>query len=241
MMNDIRRFLLGGLVVALTIGLAGSATALPALQLGPGSLGDWSYDTSTDTWVTGSNPFELLALANATNADGGNGAYAWDAAGAVAQTAYLVASAVPQGTGFDGFDITLNGGALVVLDSGVGTPPVADPNDLAPHGVFATYFGIYAFDFDGPIVDIYDAQTGGGSGKGYIEAFTIMVNSLSAGIEGVHFDLFTLEGDGTYGSGGGIVKRFAPFSHDATFVPEPTGLMLFSVGLLVAGHAIRRR
>ena len=40
--------------------------------------------------------------------------------------------------------------------------------------------------------------------------------------------------------GGGIVNSFAPYSHDATIVPEPTGVVLFSVGLLVVGCAIRR-
>jgi hypothetical protein len=120
---------------------------------------------------------------------------------------------------------------------------VADPNSLAPHSVFDTYFEVYAFNFDGVLTDIYDTQTGGGSGKGYIEAFQVTVNSLAPEVTGVHFDLFTLEGDGIYDinpGGGGIVERFAPFSHDATIVPEANGLLLFSVGLLVVGRAIRR-
>jgi hypothetical protein len=78
MVNDIRRFLLGGLLVALAIGFAGSTTALPALQLGPGSTGDWVYlpgdVVDEDTWVTGDSPAELLALANATQDMGGQGA-----------------------------------------------------------------------------------------------------------------------------------------------------------------------
>lgn len=234
--------LLLGLVAAALF--AGSATALPAVQLGPGSTGTWTYDTATQTWNTGTSPFELLALANATAADGGNGDYAWDAAGAGTQTAYLVAAAVPK-VGFDGFDITIenDGGVLAMLDWGVGTPPVADKNSLAPHGIFATYFEIYAFNYDGVLGPVYDTQPGEtGTGMGYIEAFDITINSLAAEVTGVHFDLFTLEGDGIYdvGNGGGILKSFAPFSHDATFVPEPTGVVLFSVGLLVVGRAIRR-
>ena len=49
-----------------------SAQALPSLQLGPGA-GSWTYDNSTQTWVTSDDPLELLATANATAADGGNG------------------------------------------------------------------------------------------------------------------------------------------------------------------------
>ena len=239
-------------MIALAIGFAGSATALPALQLGPGSMGAWDYVpgdvVDEDTWVTGSNPFELLALANATKGLGGDGDYSWDAAGAGTQTAYLVASAIPH-IAFDGFNITLENdtNVLTMIASGTGTPPLGDTNSLAPHGVFATYFEIYefTFDFSDPLdlVDIYDTQPGGtGTGKGYIEAFKVTVNSLAAEVAGVHFDLFTLTGDGIYDPdiGGGIVNRFAPFSHDATFVPEPTGAVLFSIGLLVVGSAIRR-
>lgn len=245
MLTDVRRFSLGGLLVTLAIGFAGSAAAFPAVQLGAGSVGDWTYDWSTETWVVTESPFELLALANATKADGGKGNYAWDPAGAGSQAAYLVASAVPM-INFDGFDITLSndGGVLAMTDSGYGAPPVADSNDLAPHGIFDTYFEIYAFNFDGPLTSVYDAQPpGGGSGGGYIEAFDITINWLAAGVTGVHFDLFTLQGDGIYdvAGGGGIVEVFAPFSHDATFVPEPTGLVLFSAGLLVVAYAIRHR
>ena len=56
---------------------ASAAQAIPALQLGPGS-GSWSYDTSTQTWVTTDNPLNLLATANATT---GSGAYPWELTG----------------------------------------------------------------------------------------------------------------------------------------------------------------
>ena len=38
-----------------------------------------------------------------------------------------------------------------------------------------------------------------------------------------------------------IVSRFAPFSHDAQTVPEPSSALLFGVGCLVAGLAARAR
>ena len=65
-----------------TLLAASPAFALPALQLGPGN-GSWVYDTTDQTWKTDTNPFSLFAYANATAANGGNGNYAWDAAGIV--------------------------------------------------------------------------------------------------------------------------------------------------------------
>src|SRR5262245_60330094 len=79
---------------ALVLLLAGSAGALPSLQLGPGT-GSWTYDVGTGTWVSSDNPLNLLAYANATNADGGVGGYAWNVNGSP-QYAYLVVSAVPK-------------------------------------------------------------------------------------------------------------------------------------------------
>ena len=134
---------------ALGVGLAilsltSLAYAIPALQLGAGS-GDWTYDTSTQTWVTGDNPLNLLATANAID---GNGDFAW-ASEAPTYYAYLVASSTPKGTGgpapgTDVLDITVenDGVALGVKTSGYGAPPLSDPNSLAPHGVFDTYFDV---------------------------------------------------------------------------------------------------
>ena len=70
-------------VIAAGMALVASsnAFAIPSLQLGPGS-GTWAYDIGTDTFATGDNPFNMNAFANATSANGGNGDFAWDAAGA---------------------------------------------------------------------------------------------------------------------------------------------------------------
>jgi hypothetical protein len=235
------------LALALCFVGAGTAEALPSLQLGPGSDGTWTYDTVTQTWVTPSSSFELVAFANATSADGGRGGYAWDAAGAGTQLAYLVVSAIPM-VDYDGFDITIqnDGGTLAILDSGFGTPPLADPNDLAPHGIFDTWFEIYAIEFDGALTSIWDTQSQSGPSnnpaQGFAETFSISVDGLASGVDGVHFDLFTLTGDGTYSlAGGGIARDFAPFSHDAQAVPEPQSALLFGVGGLIASAALRRR
>ena len=234
-------------VFALLALWGGAAYALPALQLGPG-VGTWTYDTGTQTWVTDTNPFSLFAYANA--AVGGNGDFAWQSAGASTRNAYLVISAVPM-ISFDGFDVTVDNGAgaMSIFDSGFGAPPVQDNNDLAPHGIFDTWFEIYEFQFDAAAVTIGDTQPGGtGTGMGHAEEFDITINSLEAGVTGIHMDLFVVEGDGTFdpsapaNSNKKLVNAFAPFSHDAQHVvPEPTTLVLLGVGIMGAGIASRRR
>ena len=242
--------------MALSFGLSNAAMALPVLQLGPGDATDpdWNYGGGTpDTWVLNGLDGVVMAYANAEN---GNGDYGWDAEGAADQYAYLVIAAAPKGTGqgpTDVFDVTVtNDGQIVAMyDSGYGNPPVEDPNSLADHGVFDSYFEIYRFQFDGPIVQIHDVQPGQtGTGDGFMEAFNITVNSLSGGADGVHFDLFTVIGDGTYQLGSSdrkLVKGFAPYSHDAEFhdccdreLPAPMPIGLLGLGL-VGLYAIRRR
>ena len=235
-----RPFALGSLVLALCFLAAGNAAAIPSLQLGPGA-GSWSYDLTTQTWVTTDNPLQLAATANATTADGGNGAYAWDTLGS-SQLAYLVVSAVPKTALSEPpelFDITVenDAGTLSLFASGNGAPPLSDPNDLAPHGIFDTYFEIYEFNFDGALVGISDTQPGGtGTGMGYLELFDITINSLADSVSSLHFDLYTVQT-----ADPGLVEAFAPFSHDADAVPEPSSALLFGVGGLVASVALRRR
>ena len=173
------------------------------------------------------------------------------------QTAYLVLSSVPDIGDVDGFDVTVSngGGTLSLFDSGYGTPPLEDSNSLALHGIYETYFEIYQFEFDGAITTINDTQPGqNGSGNGYQEAFDIAINSVAAGVTGIHADLFTVSDDGLYTpnqpDNKKLVNAFAPFSHDAEFggnggngttVSEPGTLALFGLGLAGIGYIRRRR
>lgn len=217
--------------------LSGTTYALPALQIGPGT-GDWTYNTTTQTWETSDNPLTVIAYANAEAGDGGNGAYAWETATTL--YAYLIVSAVPnQDSATDVFDVTVtaNGSSLTFINNGFGNPPPNDPNSLAGHDIFATYYEVYQFEFDGSLVTIGDTQPGGtGSGVGLMESIVIQINSMFAGVDGVHFDLFTVNGNGLWDpedpNDRKLVYAFAPFSHDAEFVPEPATAALLLLGLL---------
>lgn len=230
--------------------LSGAAYALPALQLGPDTdpSSDWTYNTTTQTWETTDNPLTVIAYANAPAGDGGDGAFAWESAPTL--YVYLVVSAVPNqpDNGLDAFDVTItvDGSTLSVLNSGFGNPPIDDPNSLAGHSVFSTYFEVYEFAFNVDSLGLIgNTQPGdSGSGQGYMESIMVEVNSMLAGVEGVHFDLFTVNGNGQWDPGlitdKKLVYAFAPFSHDAEFVPEPATAALLLLGLLGFRFAHRR-
>jgi len=245
----------GALAAMALVASAGTAAALPRLQLGPGSYGGWSYDVPSQTHVASDPSLELAAYATLS---------AWQTTGSLGinRYAYLVVSAVPM-INFDGFDITVSGdsGLIGVYTSGYGAPPLNDINDLAPHGIFDTYYEIYEFRFDGALGVIPDTIGLEAPAPGLSEIFTITLNSLGLGVSGVHMDLFTLQ-DSTLvpidqrgkmilpdpppgPTVNTVYSSSAPFNRDAQTtgapIPEPSATLLFGAGCLVAGMAGRAR
>jgi len=222
-------------VVPFTL-FAASVLAVPVLQLGPtaGDSGAYYGDCGgPETWCLGSDEFNVYFAPGQQDVD-------------QSDTVYLVFSAVPA---TDTFTVAPadDGGPLTLVDSGFGTPPTSDPNDLAPHSIFDANYAVYALTFDGPLVTVPDTQpiSAGGSGgtaDGWVE--TIMMNAgspLPAG--GIHIDAF-LCGSGTVLGGDCQITQgwqVAPFSHDATYVPVPAAVWLFGSGLIGLVAVARRR
>ena len=156
---------------------------------------------------------------------------------------YIVFGAVPVTTS-DTFTIAPTGdsGALALVDSGFGTPPFSDKNSLPPHGIFDTYVEVYRVDFDSPGT-VYNTEPGnpGDQAPGYIEFIDINLSALTGGL---HIDLFRCSSGSVETSDCDIQQGtdFAPFSHDATYVPVPHAVWLFGSGLLgLAGIARRKK
>ena len=213
----------------LLVALSTSAFAVPGIQL---FIDGATYDNATGTWITTSNTFDLYVIAK----DGISDVY--------------VSMAIED------FAITDNPNAAGVAVNGVGSynpwtygyaPLSNDPAtwdggsaDLARHGEYpAWYSQFYAGSF-GNSGKIGDA-TGGtwsptsgtvapGNTYGSWRKFSIEV----LGTHAIHFDAFTLNADGT-------IDQFAPFSHDASAIPEPTTVALFGLGLAGVGFLRRRK
>ncbi|MEN8106513.1 MAG: choice-of-anchor N protein [Pseudomonadota bacterium] len=209
-------------VIASSALFASSAMAIPSLQIGDADGGTCNvYDITAEDCIVGGQ-FTVTSLE--------------------AGDAYLVFGAVPQ-TMSDTFTIDpmIGGASLTLVDSGYGDPPFEDTNSLPPHGIFDTWVEVYALTFDSAAT-VYNTQPGneGDSAPGYIETIDLYLTALT---DGLHIDLFRC----TFGSVEGNNCRirngtdFAPFSHDATFVPVPTAVWLFGSGLLGLVAVARRK
>jgi len=240
-------------LAALVTGMLGasSALAIPTLQLDING-GTYVGGTEESTVTTGST-FDLWAL-GLTTVDGKNSAVDpsldyYLSIALLPKTSYSGEGSDPANLGA----VLVNGNSLFDSFSSpqFGTPPIesvekSDAN-LAPHGVFETYYYQLAFNFDtDSTTAAYNVQDGSTQdGKSlYKKIFSIDASELADGY-GIHFDLFTFESDD-----GITIGKFAPFSHDAAYcvdgdcgpvkVPEPSTLALFSIGLMGL-VAIRRR
>lgn len=245
-------------VFALVAGIGLTATsltarAIPLLQL---DIAGGTYDSSTETTITSADAFSLYAYITPS--------HSCDASctASLLNTQYFVSVALAPQTSMSGnygsFSYNSGSGSTIVnatSDMTYGRPPLegalgtSDPGDLAPHGIYSTYFYEIPFYFalsnSASVVNVQDHAGLGPdtSGTGmYYAAFDFDKGALADGFE-LHFDLY----NELMRSGDIDINNFAPFSHDAatttkiTKVPEPAAVALFGIGLVGLGFVTRLR
>ena len=227
------------------------------------------YDPVTETIVSTGPNFTLVALLtpqNNTSAAGLN---------ALLNETYYISAAINPPTGPAPSTLgsfTFNTANYDVTgDLTFGTPPIelytdAAPDsppsgDLARHGIFPTFFGEFAFQFNSTQRTLtYNTAENPGGGfvplaagavvnpnlVSYYQTFNITTSLTEPGTA-IHFDLYNTYVANCAVSGACTwdedIALFAPFSHDAqsASVPEPQTLMVLSTGLLLAGRLLARR
>jgi hypothetical protein len=209
-----------GVFMLLAIVAPQPACAVPDLQL---YVEGATYDPQTETWVTASSGFNLQVLvANHTLED------------------VFVAVAIPPDGDPSGGTVML-GGSPVTIGSSPGTPIMSDGKALPGHGIYPTYFGTH---FLGDLVPtaatpVQDMQPGGGGGLSTL-GLVVSIPVTITGFASVHFDVYDH-------IAGETKVRFAPFSHDAEYTPEPGSLLLLLsgtggiLGLGVCKRVVSRR
>ncbi len=192
-----------GVFMLLAIVAPQPAWAVPDLQL---YVEGATWDPQTETWVTATSSFDLQVLV----------------ANHVIHDVYVAVAIPPDGDPAGG-TVTL-GGSPVTISSSLGVPIMSNGHALPGHGLYPTYFGTY---FLGDLVPtaatpVQDKQPGGGGGwstLGLIVTIPVTITGFAA----VHFDVFNhIDGESRV--------RFAPFSHDTEYTPEPGSLLLLLSG-----------
>ena len=211
-----RTFLgLCGIFMLLAIVAPQPACAVPDLQL---YVDGATYDPQTETWVTASATFNLKVLVANHTLEG-----------------VQVSVAIPPDDDPAGGTMTLNG-SPVTMSSSPGVPLMGNGKPLPGHGIYPTYFGTYYLGTlvptaATPVQDMQPGGAGGWSTLGHVETIPVTISGFSS----VHFDVYNH-------TAGDMKVRFAPFSHDAEYTPEPGSLLLLlsgSGGILGLGFCRR--
>lgn len=210
-----------GIFVLVAVLAPQPACAVPDLQL---FVEGATYDPQTETWVTASSTFNLQVLV-ANNA---------------LEDVY-VAVAIPPDADPTSGTVTM-GGSPVAFSSSPGVPTMSNGHSLPGHGIYPTYFGTYfvgALLTPSELTPVQDMQPGGGGGWSTL-GLTVNIPVSISGFSAVHFDVYDhIAGD--------TRVRFAPFSHDAEYTPEPGSLLLLLsgtggiLGLGVCRRVVSRR
>lgn len=236
-----RRFLRIALGIAvLGCGLASAPVqAIPLLQLYAEGA---TYDGASESWVLdGAGIVRLWAIGNVAG-EGSKGpisnvrlSVAYEAVPGV-----TIALTPSQTMGFGGFtDPSISPSAPLIQTRTDGSVPLLSGGSALPsHGEYGP--GIWWQEFalgdftltDSPMADFINALPAPGTGMGQISVYEVAVT----GIGKVHFDLYD-----SVQAGNKAKATFAPFSHDATLVPEPSAVGLLVLGLLALGFARRQQ
>lgn len=225
--------------------LAGAVSAIPPLQLyvdGSVYVGPDSDPYLSESWYTVDNPFTLWVIGGLEgNADNItfvrllfaiNGSYS----GTLTITPLSVDDTNGNLIGVEGTPTTFT----FPGDFAYGIPPYGD-GTLPTHGIYPTYYATYDFSYDPRLAlfdDLYTVEdkVDNGTGLGQQYAYKVEISGDMA-VNYVHMDA----ANHLFRTNDKDDAVMAPFSHDATYVPEFSQIGL---GLAVAGAgliALRKR
>lgn len=212
------------LLIALVFTFYQSAFAIPALQL---YIEGSNYDASEESWITTASSFKLWVLGDVKS----YGtifdiklafAYPTGEIGSVSYSPTTTGLLTDPSVPINPYD-QVNGADGTV-------PLLGDGSPLPTHGIYGpgtSWTSYRTGDLtltDSPIGDFITTFPSSFPSSGQINVYDVTVSGYSS----VHFDAF----DHIVVGQNHANYKFAPFSHDASVIPEPASFMLLGLGLL---------
>ncbi|MDH4099615.1 MAG: choice-of-anchor N protein [Nitrospirota bacterium] len=213
-----------------------AAHAVPTLQLySPGAV----YDTTTESWFTTDNPFELYVAGadQPTKYD-----YIKDVTLHIAISSQYYNAAPTGSVTIEGVSSSLENGPFTTVTLNASDFTYGQPGALnSAHGVYDAWYASVALEnlqVDNHLNPVMD-YVGGGETLGDIDIYRVTYNDFFL----IHLDL---TGNAHYVQSGKdkFAPEFAPYSHDLDAdppthpVPEPATFLLMAAG--IAGLGMRR-